>query len=139
MSKIKIVFFPDQPHDDSNRLKAELAKKFGCYESSNIDEFDQVFQQSGKFAILFSDAQVAVKFLHKNKSEMNPLTYKVFAYLNKLGKFSPESQKVLDQFKVNVYQKNEFDKLVTDITGYLSGADVVEQVDDIQFFTPGDE
>ncbi len=68
MSKIKVIFFPDPLHEASAPLKAELSKKFGCYVSTNVDEFEQAFLQSGKFVFLFSDAQFAVKFLNANKA-----------------------------------------------------------------------
>jgi len=139
MSKTKVIFFPDQLHETTTLLKAELTKKFSCYSSGNLDEFDQVFQQSGKFAVVFSDPQSAVKFMNQNKQTMNSFIFKTFACLNKAGKFSAESQKILDLCKINIYQKSDANKLVTDISNYLTGVELTESIDDIEFIMPGDE
>lgn len=139
MSKTKVIFLPDKLHETTALIKEELGKKFSCYSSGNLDEFDQVFQQSGKFVVLFSDPQGAVKFMNQNKQTMNSFIFKTFACLNKVGKFSPESQKILDLCKINCYQKSEATKLITDISNYLTGVEISESVDDIEFIMPGDE
>ena len=139
MSKIKVIFFPDPLHETSTAVKAELSKSFGCYASTAVDEYQQVFHQSGKFAFCFSDPLVAVKFFVANNKDLGGLNFKSFVCLNKTGKYSEESLKILNLHKLTIYQKTESAKLIEDIQNYFSSADSIESIDDIEFIMPGDD
>lgn len=141
MNKKKVVFFADNLQEHVAPIKAELSKSgHSCFSSNNPDEMNQTFQQSGKFIIFFADAQEAVKFLQKSPGDLTGIEYKVFAYINKTAKFSAESQKILDRFRINVYLKNEADKLLKSINDYFTGNEGdAFNIDDLQFIMPKDD
>lgn len=139
MSKKHVIFFPDNPHELTPEIKAELSKTYSCFQSNNPDEYSQTFHQSGKFVLLFSDAQEAVKFLQKSSQELMGLEFKTYAFINKMAKFSSESQKILDRFKINVFLRNESSTLMTNIKEYFSGKGEALDIDDIQFIMPKDD
>ncbi len=129
----KIIFFPDALHDNSLKLKTELKKLYQCFQSKQVDEYDQVFRQSGKFAIIFSDAQMAVKFLEEKTSDLSPLRFKVFAFMNKSGRFSEKSQALLDKYSINVFFPNQFHEIMANIEKYFSQNDVEDDAAELKF------
>ncbi len=138
MSKKSVVFFPDQVLEHMKAVKSKLAATYNCFQSQNPDEYAQSFNQAGKFVLLFSNAQEAVLFLDSKSSDLSGLNYKAFAFLNTNAKFKPESQKILDKFKINVFRLNEAELLISQIANYFSGGDEVPGLDDLAFNTPKD-
>lgn len=138
MSKKSVIFFPDQVLEHMKPVKQKLMALYNCFQSQNPDEYAQSFNQAGKFALLFSNAQEAVLFLDSKSSDLGNLQYKVFAFLNTNAKFKPESQKILDNFKINVFRLNEADLLLGQIASYFSGGDEVPGIDTIEFNIPKD-
>jgi hypothetical protein len=136
----KVVFFPDPLVPHTTEVKTELAKSFSCYSSKNVDEYSQVMYQSGKFVLLFSDPKAALQLLKAEAAELSKLEFRTYVYLNRIGAFAPESQKILDEHKIHVFQKNQKDELLKNIHDYLASknSDSIT-IDDIEFNIPGDE
>lgn len=135
-----VVFFPDELQPHTSELKAELAKSYSCYSSKNVDEYSQVMYQSGKFILLFGDPKVAIQFLKAEAIDLAKLHFKTYTYLSKVGTFSPESQKILNDNKILVFQRNEKDKLLKSISDYFESknSDTIS-IDDIEFIMPKDD
>jgi hypothetical protein len=142
MKSYNVIFFPDEPLEHGIELKNKLKEKYNCFNSSNLDEFDQVFQQSGRFLLVFMDVKKALIFMKSHGHEMNTLKYRTFAYMDKNGKFKPDSQKALDAERVEAFQKDEVAKLLKTIEDFFSIGNTSDNslnVDDIQFIMPEDE
>lgn len=141
MSKFKVIFFADTVIGEHlEKLKVELAKTFTCFKSRTADELDQSFRQSGKFVVLFSDAKEAVQFLQTNSKDLSGLEFKTLVFLNKNGKFSPESLKILENNKITPFSLSEADKLMRTIDTFFSGNKSDDfNLDDLQFVMPKDD
>ncbi|HXH30848.1 MAG TPA: hypothetical protein VNJ01_08550 [Bacteriovoracaceae bacterium] len=141
MSKYMVIFFADATVPEHvDRLRGELSKRYTCFQSRTPDEFNQSYHQSGKFVILFSEAKEAVTFLQGNSKDLTGLEYRAFVYLNKNGKFSPESLKILENNKIVPFSLNESDKLTGSIDSYFSESKSDDfNLDDIQFIMPKDD
>lgn len=131
--KYKVIFFPEI-QDHTSKLRDVLAKTYMCLKSSNQEEYNQSFQQAGKFAIVFSDAKPALNFMKTPSEWMTGVQYKVYAFMNTKAKFTPESQKILNHYKISVFRLDQDNELVADINKYFSSSQSdVENIDDIQF------
>lgn len=139
MKNHHVIFFPDEHLEHGVEVKKVLKEKYSCFQSNNLDEFDQVFRQSGKFLMLFLDVKKAIGFMQVHASELSGLEFKTFVYLNKNGKFNPESQKVLDTNKVIAFQKDEVAKMLKKIEDFFTTGSDALNIDDIQFIMPKDE
>lgn len=133
MASKKIIFFPDSLHDNSTKLKVELKKIYQCFQSSNPDEYGQAFHQSGKFVLVFSDAQVALRFLQERNEELKILKFKTFVFLNKAGRFSDKSQSLLDKYKILVFYPTQLYELMANIESYFSHNDVDDDALELKF------
>ncbi len=142
MGKFRVVFFSDkQVPEHQLPVRTELGKKgFTCLESRTPDEFSQTFHQSGKFAVVFSDAKDAVTFMQTNSKELVGLEFKAYVYLSKNGKFSGDSLKILENNRINPFALNEQAQLLQSIDAFFSDdkTDVLN-IDDIQFLMPKDD
>ena len=141
MSKHNVIFFPDELLEHGIEVKNKLSETFSCFQSGNLDEFDQVFKQSGKFLLLFMDVKKALQFVQDNSNGLTGLQFKTFVYLNRNGKFKPDSQKILDAGRVQAFQKDDAAVLLKTIEEFFkgsSGSDALN-VDDITFIMPEDE
>jgi hypothetical protein len=135
-----VIFFPDEPHEVTEAIREELSKSYSCYKSYNVDEFNQVYQMVGKFILLFSEATIAVNFLKNSAEQLQSLNYKTYLCLNKNGKFSPESQKILDNFKINVFLPTAKGKLVESIDSYFATLESnTLDIGEIEFVKPKDD
>ena len=136
----KVVFFPDPQAPHTDELKAKLSVKYPCYESRNLAEYNQVFQQSGSFALIFQDAKSALEFLKANSGPLAELEYKVYAYLSVNGTFKEDALKKLKEYRINVYQRSQMDALTENIGLFMSGKDdSIIAVEDIEFIMPKDD
>lgn len=116
MIKTKIVFFPDPPNDETNHLLKELKQHNMCYRSSNADEFDQVFRQSGRFVIVFSSVTFTLKFLEKNVETLKELQFKTYSFLKDQEVLSKEDQELLNKHKVTLFKSNKSDDIKKNIS-----------------------
>lgn len=141
MSKYNVIFFPDELLEHGVEVKKTLKEKYNCFASSNLDEYDQVFRQAGKFLLLFMDVKKALTFVQDNSSPLSGLEFKTLVYLNRNGKFKPESQKLLDAGRVTAFQKDDVALLLKTIDEYFSkgGQGDSLNVDEITFLMPEDE
>lgn len=136
----KVVFLPDPEAPQTQEACALLKKDFSCFESRNTDEYDQVFQQSGPFVLLFSDAKSALSFLKDEAKPLSRLNFKVFLFLAVNGAFNADAQKKLSEFRINVYPRKDLAKLVSDIKHFLESKEGDSMSsDDLEFIMPGDE
>jgi hypothetical protein len=142
MSIHNVIFFPDELQEHGTEVKSKLKEKYSCFQSTNLDEFDQVFKQSGKFLLLFMDVKKALQFVQDHSNELTGLQYQTFVYLNRNGKFKADSQKILDAGRVQAFQKDDAAVLLKTIDDFFSkggpGGDALN-VDDITFIMPEDE
>jgi hypothetical protein len=137
-----VIFFPDELLEHGIELKKTLKENYNCFQSSNLDEFDQVYKQSGRFLLLFMDVKKALIFVQDNASDLSGLQFKTFVYLNRNGKFKPESQKLLDAGRVTAFQKDEVALLLKTIEDFFSKGNSASNelnVDEITFIMPEDE
>jgi hypothetical protein len=141
MKSHNVIFFPDDELEHGIELKKQLKEKYLCFESKNIDEFDQVSRQSGKFLVFFMDVKQAIGFMQENSSALTGMSFRTFAYLNRNGKFKADSQKVLDSARVEAFQKDDVAILVKTIEDFFKGSSSASDLnlDDIQFIMPEDE
>lgn len=141
MSTYNVIFFPDELLEHGVELKKTLKEKYNCFTSNNLDEFDQVFRQSGKFLLLFMDVKKALVFVQDHSSQLSGLQFKTMVYLNRNGKFKPESQKLLDAGRVTAFQKDDIPLLLKNIDEYFSKGGSADSlnVDEITFIMPEDE
>lgn len=142
MSTYNVIFFPDELLEHGIELKKTLKEKYNCFHSSNLDEYDQVYKQSGRFLLLFMDVKKALIFVQDNASDLSGLQFKTFVYLNRNGKFKPESQKILDAGRVTAFQKDDVALLVKTIEDFFSKGNSASNelnVDEITFIMPEDE
>ena len=139
MNNHHVIFFPDEHQEHGTDVKKALKEKYSCFTSTNLDEYDQVYRQSGKFVMLFLDVKKAIGFMQVHASELKGLEFKTIVYLNKNGKFNPESQKVLDTHRVIPFQKDEVAKMLKTIEDFFTSGSDALNIDDIQFIMPKDE
>lgn len=137
---MKVIFFVDDLQDHTTILREKLKKNYSCFQSQNPDEMNQVFHQSGKFALVFADGQSAGQFVQADHPELGGTEYKIYCYLPRNARYKPASQKVLDQLRVNVFIKDEEEKLVKNINDFFAGtkSDALN-VDEIEFILPEGE
>jgi hypothetical protein len=136
----KVVFFPDDLHPDSERVKSLLGQNYLCIRSHNVDEFHQAYLQAGKIVLFFSEAQGALKFLRSHSEFLNQIEFKTYLYLSKDGNFSKDSQNILNSHKINVFKKSESDKIIDSISNYFSSREgEAVSIDEIEFLMPGDD
>jgi hypothetical protein len=88
------------------------------------------------------DVKKALIFVEDHASELSGLQFRTFVYLNRNGRFKPESQKLLDAGKVTAFQKDDVALLLKTIEDFFSkgssSSDSVN-VDEITFLMPEDE
>jgi len=136
----KVVFFPDPKSAHTEELKKFLGDEFSCFDSRELDEYGQVFLQTGKFTLIFSDAKSTLEFLKKKQRELSELQFKIFLFLPVNANFNAEAQKKLKAERIHVFPLLAKDKLVQDIRDYFNGNDDEQiNIEDIQFIMPKDD
>jgi hypothetical protein len=131
------VFFGDALKEHTSKIKAALSKDYTCFTSNEPEEYNQAFQQNGKFVLVFSDPKEAIRILHTGSNWLNGCHYKTYVYLNRVGTFTPESQKMLNVWSINVFNVNESQKLIDNINEFFKktgGPDL--NVDELEFYMP---
>lgn len=138
MNFMRIAFFVDSLQEHSTVLKDKIASEFTCFESSNPDEFDQAYRQSGPVALIFSDPQYGVHFLQSNADALKEIKYKAYGYIKEDKKYTAKSQEILKAFKLNVFKKSELELILTDVRNFFSNKVSEAASDDILFKLPED-
>lgn len=139
MNLKKVVFFPDPVSKHSEELKT-LLSDYSCINSREPDEYSQVFQQVGKFAIVFVDAKSALDFLKSKTRELAELQFKTFLFLPVNGNFNEEAQNKLKAQRIHVYPLAGRDKLLQSIHDLFNGKDDdFIDIEEIQFLMPKDD
>lgn len=134
--KYKVIFFADELQSHTQLIKERLASEFSCFSSTNIDEYHQVFNQSGKFVLLFSDARNALGFRINAAENLSSLEYEILVYLHTDVAFKADSQKLLDQNNVKVFRVSDAEVLIAHVHTFLAGKD--HDPTELEFYMPPD-
>ena len=135
MKKREVVFFAGPFLEHVQPIKANLSAHYTCIQSSTPDEYNQTFHQSGKFVLIFGDAQEGARLLARGASELVGIEFKACAYLHKDARFKPESQKILDSMRISVFMKSQAEALIADVNNYFKGG-AGFSAEDIEFNVP---
>lgn len=131
------VFFADTLQEHTLQLKSVLSQDYYCFVSHEAEEFNQAFQQSGKFVLIFSNAQKALQLLDAGAFFLNGLTFKIYLYLDRKGNFKPDAQKILNSRNINIFQIDERTQLISSMKSFFNESDI-ENFEDLQFYKPED-
>lgn len=131
---MKVIFFPDL-QDHTSKLRDALKKhQYTCIQSTQQEEYNQLWQQAGKFVIIFSDAKAALNLMKNLTQWMTGVQYRVYAFMNTKAKFTAESQKILTHYKITAFTLDQGAELMAEVNKYFTTADSdVDNIDDIQF------
>lgn len=135
--KYKVVFFADKVLEHTQAIRENLSREFSCFTSSQTDEYRQVFLQSGKFVLLFSDAKKAIIFRQTPDNSLFSLEYEILVYLHTDSAFKADSQKLLDQNNIKVFRKSEVAAMIQYLHAYLSESETTPE-DELEFYMPPD-
>ncbi len=133
----KILFFADFMLEHTKLLQPVLENHFQCIASSNTDEFRQVYLQSGKFAVLFSNAQKALNFRNTPDPNLEGVEFAVYVYLGTNQSFKILSAKILEDNRISVFKLSEKAGLISAIEKYLTQKDMMLE-SDLEFYKPQD-
>jgi hypothetical protein len=136
MARNNFVFFAGPEQEHTNRLKLALSQEFSCVVSSQLEEYEQTYRQAGKFALVFSDPKLAINFLRSAAETLNSMHFQTYAYLNRNGNFTPESQKILKHWGIKVFDLGQLEALTSSIRAYFSEQDKELDVEDLEFYIP---
>lgn len=117
--KYKVIFIADKILPHSAELLKALANDYRLFTSALPDEYQQVFLQSGKFLVFFSDTANAVKFRQKFAVELRGVDFEIVSYLHTNSKFKPESQKIIDDNRIKLFPLGQIVELKQFLAKYF--------------------